>query len=144
MCIILDVHMVSRVLIDQDRQLRHVTQAIYDGELAVMYGGRLTDEYERIHQVIDVIVALDQAGLAHRVASDAIESEVRKISHKCRSNDEHIVGLARVSGARLLCTEDQDLQTDFRSKELINNPRGKIFKRPSHRHLVREACESCL
>ena len=45
----------------------------------------------------------------------------------CRSNDEHILALARVSGARLLFTNDADLQTDFKDRNLVNNPRGVIY-----------------
>ena len=46
---------------------------------------------------------------------------------RCRSNDPHIIALAQVSGARLLYSNDKKLQQDFKKKELIDQPRGKIY-----------------
>lgn len=44
-----------------------------------------------------------------------------------QSNDIHIIALARVSGARLLFSNDTALHKDFRNKDLIDQPRGKVF-----------------
>ena len=46
---------------------------------------------------------------------------------KLKSNDIHIIALAKVSGARLLYSDDSDLKEDFKNKRLINNPAGKIY-----------------
>lgn len=46
---------------------------------------------------------------------------------QCISDDPHIIALAQVSGARLLYSNDKDLQRDFKDKRLIDNPRGKIY-----------------
>ena len=43
------------------------------------------------------------------------------------SNDPHVIALAQVSGARLLYTNDDKLQKDFRNKNLVDNPAGKIY-----------------
>ena len=65
------------------------------------------------------------------VATDdsAVDNETESIRGQqvCRSDDEHILALARVSGARLLFTNDADLQVDFKNREIINNPRGVIY-----------------
>ena len=45
----------------------------------------------------------------------------------CQSNDPHVIALARASGARLLYTNDDDLETDFKNARLISKPRGKIY-----------------
>ena len=45
----------------------------------------------------------------------------------CRSNDAHIIALARLSGARLLYSNDRDLKKDFGDRDLIAEPRGKVF-----------------
>lgn len=61
----------------------------------------------------------------------------------CKSNDHHVIALAQVSGARLLYSNDRDLQDDFRDKGLIDNPSGSVYstlrtKRfaKSHRDLI--------
>lgn len=52
--------------------------------------------------------------------------ELREID-LCVSDDEHIIALAQISGARLLYSNDGDLHKDFRNKNLIDNPRGKVY-----------------
>jgi hypothetical protein len=47
-----------------------------------------------------------------------------------------------VSGARTLCCDDTRLETDFNNKNLISDPRGSIYKRPSHTHLLKHT-SSC-
>ena len=61
----------------------------------------------------------------------------------CKSNDAHVLALAIVSGARLLFTNDQDLQSDFGNRRIISGVRGKIYTtlqnqdvRRSHRDLL--------
>ena len=49
------------------------------------------------------------------------------------SNDPDILALAQISGARLLFSNDEKLQKDFRNKRLIDNPRGTSYAtRRSH------------
>ena len=39
----------------------------------------------------------------------------------------HVLALAQVSGARLLYSNDQTLQRDFKNSKLIKNPRGNVY-----------------
>ena len=45
----------------------------------------------------------------------------------CVSNDSHVIALAQISAARLLYTNDTDLQKDFKNRHLINKPQGKVY-----------------
>ena len=45
----------------------------------------------------------------------------------CKSDDEHVLALALVSGARLLYTNDPALIDDFGNREIVASPRGKIY-----------------
>ena len=64
-----------------------------------------------------------------RVNDSLVEAETDKLisDNSCRSNDEHVIALARLSGARVLFADDQLLRDDFRNPDLINNPRGKLL-----------------
>ena len=53
----------------------------------------------------------------------------------CQSNDHHVIALARVSGARVLFTEDKALMRDFGDLRLLR-PKGKVYRRPSHSRLL--------
>ena len=69
------------------------------------------------------------------------------IVYNLQSNDAHVIALAQLSGARLLYTNDGDLQKDFRNKNLVDNPEGKVYSteaeknpnkefRPAHKRLL--------
>ena len=47
--------------------------------------------------------------------------------HDLKSDDEHTLALAKISGARLLFTNDLQLQEDFANRAIIHSPRGKIY-----------------
>jgi len=55
----------------------------------------------------------------------------------CRSDDIHILALARAGGARLLYTEDKDLKKDFKNKAIIDDPRGKIYSGAKNKRLLK-------
>jgi hypothetical protein len=93
----------------------------------------LTQEY-RSAGVLNVIALLAQSGRAIRVDDALINAELAKIKNLCTSNDEHVIALARADRqrARVLCTNDQALRTDFKNKTLIDNPRGTIYSPTRH------------
>ncbi len=107
------------------------------GEL--VFGGHLATELSRMDKPKRFLLALLRAGRARRVsdASIAAEEAVVEATGHCRSNDQHVLALARVSGARTLCTYDRDLQRDFRDPRLISDQRGSIYQRKEHARLLR-------
>ena len=60
-------------------------------------------------------------------AATVREQEERLDRGLMRSNDQHVVALALVSGARLLYTNDQDLIDDFKNPKIVARPHGKIY-----------------
>lgn len=70
-----------------------------------------------------------RSGRAKNVSDHLVDRQAEELraAGTCRSNDEHVVALARVSGARLLYSRDQMLREDFKNTVLIHNPRGKIY-----------------
>ena len=60
---------------------------------------------------------------------DEVDREAADLSRDWlgRSDDEHVIALARVSKARLLYAHDTDLRDDFRDPALISNPRGRLY-----------------
>ncbi len=112
--------------------------------MRIVYGVKIIEEYckdERFHSMLRV---LEQAGRARKIADNLIEVELEREAELgiCKSNDSHILALARAGNVRLLCTEDADLIVDFRSKSLIDNPRGNIYSASRHNHLLRRHCKS--
>ena len=86
-------------------------------------------------------------GQAISVNDEAVEKKTTalKRSDVCRSNDPHIVALAQLSNARLLYSNDDDLRHDFGNKQLIDQPRGKVYStkrsndfQESHKRLLNQ------
>lgn len=60
-------------------------------------------------------------------------------TNACRSNDVHILALAKVSGSRLLFSNDKDLWDDFRDRNILK-PKGKIYSKC----MSKQTCEKLL
>lgn len=147
MCMIVDINVAAKVLvINDDPDFKHVHDSLFaennNLNAKIMYGGKLTEEYNRHHGVRRILLQLDRAGKAVRVDDAAIENEVEAVvsTQLCESNDEHIIALARVSEARLLCSHDISLHADFTNGRLIGNPRGKVYQNATHKALLRRFC----
>ena len=50
-----------------------------------------------------------------------------KSEGSCRSNDQHVIALAQLSGARLLYSNDRNLNHDFVNPELVPQPTGRVY-----------------
>ena len=73
-----------------------------------------------------------QATLAGRttlINDNQVAQLQRRLEDKraCGSNDAHIIALARISGARLLYSNDRALTKDFKDHDLIPNPKGSVY-----------------
>lgn len=82
-------------------------------------------------------------GGAKRVDQSELRKGERQLieSGNLKSDDAHVLALAKVSGARLLYTGDRLLMEDFTDREIINNPRGKVYSGAGNRDLLnRVAC----
>lgn len=145
MCVIVDANLASRVFgSPAEPDFSPVIDWLLEhgGELVV--GGHLAAELDRLGEPRRFVRALLRAGRARLVPDAEVDRETRAVDEMglCVSNDCHVIALARVSGARTLCTHDRPLQTDFANPNLVSRPRGKVYQRQAHRHLLRHT-RSC-
>ncbi len=140
MCIIIDTNKISAFLKDpssEDMQPIHTWLSERGGSFVCTtygtYGQELKDFQHKLR-------AYYQSGQAKLYSEESIKSEEAAVKaiNKHKSNDIHILALARASGARLLCTEDKNLKDDFKKKEIIDNPRGKIYPRIKRRDFLKK------
>ena len=106
------------------------------GALVYSTGGKFADELGS--KAKRKLADYRRAGRARLVAASRFaedEAEL-KASGRLRSDDAHVLALARVSGARLLYTADQDLIEDFKDHHLIQRPRGKIYSGAANADLL--------
>jgi hypothetical protein len=117
---------------------------VAEGKGHVVYGGLLGQELARIDAARVALRQWVESGKAYLCPAAELDREVRRVLRLalCRSNDHHVIALARFSGSRRLYSYDRALQSDFNDPTLINNPRGKVYTGPKHLHLLRN-CPPC-
>ena len=106
-----------------------------------MGGGQLAKEYAKVGSVRRLFSELLRSGRARLVDHDEVDRITQEVKDegKCRSDDAHIIALAKVGRVRLMCSNDGDLRRDFVDPDILS-PRGNLFSRKSHQHLLREHC----
>ena len=147
MCAIVDNN-VRHEVFSPDSQTpagRHFLDWLDEGNGRLVVGGKLwreLSEYGHFQKWFQVAITSSRAFRFKDAKIDDKETEIRS-SQVCQSNDEHVLALALVSGARLLFTNDLNLQQDFGNHEIINSPRGRVYTtvrhkdvRPTHRNLL--------
>lgn len=146
MCAIIDACVATRVFVDKDDpELGLIQQHIFAGRLLVVYGGKLGREYLRLSMVSRKLRTLDQAGIARKMPDKAVDEKDKEVqtAGNCTSNDTHVIALALVSRARLLCSADHTLHTDFKNPKIIAKPRGRIYQNTTHNNLLKRKCKVC-
>ena len=143
MCAIVDANMASRFFgnpVDED--LRPLWDWIYSGRGVLVVGGQLFKELDKVGDARRVLREWERTGRARTAPHDKVEQETRRLKRANKrtklylSDDPHVIALARVSRARLLCAADELLHTDFDNKALIDGPRGVVYQYASHVHLL--------
>ena len=97
------------------------------GQLVV--GGKLREELSRDARFRRWLTSAIRYGRARSVIDDEVDERAQELHHTgvCKSDDQHVLALALVSGARLLYTNDPALINDFGNREIVARPRGKIY-----------------
>ena len=143
MCLIVDNNLASDFFCGSVPDLLPLKQAVLDSVCCLYYGGQLRREYLCSPKVVRMLRQLDQAGRAKAVPDATVDARMKLVAPRCVSDDPHIIALALESGARLLCSLDQALHTDFTNPKLINSPRGNVYQNTNHEHLVRRHGAKC-
>lgn len=143
MCLIVDANRASLVFGDYP-DFGPVRDWLQQSDGILIVGGHLAAELSRVEKARRFVLQLLRAGIARQVPADevALEEAVVRETGLGKSNDPHVVALARISGARTLCSEDRDLWHDFQNQHLVSKPRGKIYRTSRHAHLLRHTA-SC-
>jgi predicted nucleic acid-binding protein len=141
MCLIVDANMASRVFCaSPGPDAMPVLKALVKRRTFLVAGGRLSAEYAKLRQAQRFIAELQRTGLLRLQDARALTIAENHFKRQALvSNDPHILALAHVSGARVLCSHDQKLHQDFTNRRLLQPP-GRVYQVRKHRHLLRDAC----
>lgn len=140
MTIIVDANTTHR-LWNGDMDGAFILDRIISGESIFITGGKHKDEIIRAGFSRRLFRQLQIAGRL-RVYSDydCSQCEIHIVSMMpLISDDPHIIALSLHSGCRVLYSFDANLCTDFKNKNIIDSPRGKIFHSKKHLHILKNA-----
>ncbi len=146
MCSILDASVVGEVFgSNSSEAAKKFFDWIDSGKGRLVTGGKVLRELNKNSNFRVWRKEATSAGIIREANENEVnaKTEKLKIEGLCRSNDPHVIALAKVSGARLLYSNDGNLIKDFKDKKLIDQPRGKVYPtggdgsfRPNHRRLL--------
>ena len=97
------------------------------GQLVV--GGELRRELSRDLRFVRWLGNAIRYGRARTITDEDVEERTDDLRQRdiCKSNDKHVLALAIASGARLLYTNDNLLMDDFKNRNIVPAPPGKIY-----------------
>lgn len=131
MCAIIDANIAAEVFGDDRPEAgEEFFKWIDAGKGVLVVGGKLYQELVRASAEFRVWgPAALLSGDMTREDANEVNAREREIhgNREHSSNDPHVLALAQISGARLLYSNDRNLQQDFRNPKLINRPRGNIY-----------------
>ena len=147
MCGVVDNNVASEVFGDRQTAAGKGFRDWIDGRRgSLAVGGDLLDELDGNGKFREWYARNVQSGLILQIRRDRIAPIQRRLEQEgqCTSNDTHVLALAIASGARLLYTNDTNLMDDFRNRNIVPGPPGKIYTtrdrndfRRSHKKLLR-------
>ena len=106
------------------------------GRLVYSTGGKFdTEIYRGAQKKLSEYV---RAGTAKLIPESVFRDDAHRLrtGGKLRSNDAHVLALARAGRARLLYTGDDNLKADFKDAAIIASPRGKIYSGAKNSRLL--------
>ena len=130
MCAILDNNVRSEVFGENQSEAgKYFLDWLTDRNGNLVIGGNLLRELSGYSPFMAWLQQALLSGTAIRIPDSDVNAQTEDLKNRgiCRSDDEHVLSLAIVSGARLLFTNDRDLQDDFRDRRIVPGVRGRIY-----------------
>jgi hypothetical protein len=139
MCLIIDANVAANIVNHGNHQdwisiRKWLTNPQRKSRLVI--GGRLADELRAVAGMRRIIIELSRAGRVVEVDRVAMSQLEAVFAPSCSSDDPHILAVAVLSGARLLCTNDSALISDFKNREFVPSPKGRVYRSFRNRGLL--------
>ncbi len=137
MCIILDISCFHKFKDDTNEDIKPVRKWFGRRNNKFVYAptNGFKSEWENSSERRNLLRQWRQAGKLKQENAEEVEKETKKLKSKTKSNDPHIIALARIAKVNVLVSDDGNFQKDFKDKKLVEN--GSVYKNRSHQHLLR-------
>jgi hypothetical protein len=148
MCIIIDAN-VSHELFPRNESIsvtedaKPVLKRIQEGTLIIVIGHQLKIELLK-SRFRNLYKQLLLAGSLVEFSDDEVNPRYEIVrGMECKSNDQHVLALAQVSGARILFSHDKNLHKDFKNTSIVPSPKGKVYQYCHQQRILDETKCTC-
>ena len=145
MCIVIDANVFGSVFSDKacdHAEYKPVKDWVTEGGGFIVYGGtKYKNELRRATQYLAMFVELRKKGRVKKIADDLVDqdqAEIESIVKDTDFDDGHLVAIFRVSGCRLLCSNDARLDKYIKNRSLYlyKQRPPSIYRGKKHRRLL--------
>ena len=131
MCIIIDANKIGEFLDADNDDMEPVRAWLSEfGKIVYSVSGNSKEEREQYQSFPHKFLEYSRANKLIRVNPSDVEKEIKNLPN-LKSNDQHIIALAKLKNVKVLVSGDQRLHEDF--KEIAG---GKVYQTKEHRHLL--------
>ena len=129
MCAIVDASVVHQLVGPKQTETgRKFREWIDGGRGELVVGGENIRELTHNKNFERWFLEARRLGRRVRQTRESMLFEVEEqLIGRVTSDDQHVLALALVSGARLLFTDDRRLTNDFRNTDVISGPTGRVY-----------------
>lgn len=128
MCLVVDANVANLILRSKPKEcFALIHHWLFIGPGCLVLGGKLAKELCHSNDTRLLITVLNQCGRARTIPSVELVDTQDRVSKTCKSNDPHVLAVAIVGKARLLCSDDGPLRADFKNPAFISNPKGGLY-----------------
>lgn len=142
MCLIVDANRLGVFLADPaTTDAAPIRRWIDRGHGRIVYSTGGTFAREITGRTRDRLAVYVRAGRAQLVPADRFADDERALREDAdlRSDDPHVLALARATGARVLYTGDAALMADFKNRKFIRPRGGKVYSRAANKRILTKA-----
>ena len=141
MCTIIDANVRDQVFGDKQPQAGEFLFNWLNNDkrtVKLVVGGKLLRELSDSKAFNTWLQTALLFGRAQRISDDKVEFATKELQDQqiCKSDDEHVLALAKVSGARLLFTNDKLLQEDFGNRQILGGVQGRVYTTVKYEHVT--------
>ncbi len=138
MCIILDINCLGKLTNPNNEDMAPVRKWLdkKNSKIVIANTDKFKQEWGRINTKQQL--EWSRAGkLKIEKNSNKVQDKTDRLRETIKSNDEHIIALAQVTGVNILVSDDKALHQDF--TKLVKG--GRVYQKATHKHLLhRDMC----
>lgn len=138
MCIIIDANKIGELLDVDNEDMEPVRVWLSKfGKIVYSVSGKSKEEREQYQSFPHKFREYSRANKLIRVSPSDVEKEIKNLP-KLKSDDPHIVALAKLKNVKVLVSGDKKLHKDF--KKIAG---GGVYQKKEHEHLLTpDLCKS--